>query len=273
MEVTGGANWRARMVVVGTAFVALLGVALWTSNTFTESAAAPMPTPTATATPVPTMTPAPTATTAPTATAAPTLEATIEPTTTPTPEPTPACPGPDTFEPHLAVYRADEARLYLQGDVNSQDADRFLETAQTIVGSDNVINNYRVDDCVPSSTTGNVRVEQAASFEVDSAIIRDEFIPTLELGVVIATIYPQVTFVIEGHTDSDGDETYNQELSTRRAEAAADYLAGRGVDQDRLLAIGYGETVPIAPNDTDENKTLNRRIEVQLLDLLSPVAE
>jgi len=262
-----GANWRIRMAVTGIAFLALLGAALWTTDRFSELAAQPLPSPTPgpqpTASPTPVPTPRPTPTAAPTATPQPDPTATAEPTSTP------ACPTDATYEPHVAIYRASERALYLEGDVNSTDAARFIAAATAVVGPEAVVDNYRIDDCVRRTSDGNVRVEQDASFEVDSATITDEFKPVLDLGVVIANLFPQVVFVIEGHTDSDGDDAYNLDLSTRRAEAAANYLIHKGVPERRFIAIGHGETQPIAPNDTEANKALNRRIEVQLLDLLS----
>ena len=66
---------------------------------------------------------------------------------------------------------------------------------------------------------------------------------------------------IEGHTDSDGSERRNEELSQERAAAVVAYLVNRGVKLDRLNAVGYGARRPVATNDTDENKAKNRRIE------------
>jgi outer membrane protein OmpA-like peptidoglycan-associated protein len=68
---------------------------------------------------------------------------------------------------------------------------------------------------------------------------------------------------IEGHTDSDGDEAHNQDLSTRRAAAVRQYLIDHyGVDQGRLEQAGFGESRPAAGNDTPEGKQQNRRVEL-----------
>ena len=72
---------------------------------------------------------------------------------------------------------------------------------------------------------------------------------------------PGLKIEIEGHTDSEGTPERNQRLSDRRAQAVVDFLIKRGVDQAQLQAIGYGETRPLAPNDTTENRAKNRRIE------------
>ncbi|WKZ66966.1 MAG: OmpA family protein [Flavobacteriales bacterium] len=70
---------------------------------------------------------------------------------------------------------------------------------------------------------------------------------------------------IAGHTDSDGAEAFNQKLSEARAQAVRDHLVAQGVDAARLVAVGYGATSPVAPNDTDANKALNRRTELTVL--------
>jgi outer membrane protein OmpA-like peptidoglycan-associated protein len=71
---------------------------------------------------------------------------------------------------------------------------------------------------------------------------------------------PFATALIEGHTDSIGTEAYNLALSDRRAKAVFDYLTSRGVSPDRLKSKGFGESQPVAPNDTAEGRQLNRRV-------------
>lgn len=71
---------------------------------------------------------------------------------------------------------------------------------------------------------------------------------------------------IEGHTDALGTEYYNLELSRDRADAVRDALVSRGVDPDRILIDGYGEAYPVASNDTDAGRQLNRRVEIVLND-------
>lgn len=76
---------------------------------------------------------------------------------------------------------------------------------------------------------------------------------------------PHVTLLrIEGHTDSDGDDLMNLRLSGERALVVVDWLVARGIARDRLLATGFGEIKPLAPNDTPENKALNLRMEVHV---------
>lgn len=76
---------------------------------------------------------------------------------------------------------------------------------------------------------------------------------------------PQVTLLrIEGHTDSDGDDNMNLQLSGQRALAVVTYLTSQGISRDRLLAVGFGETKPAVPNDTPANKEQNRRTEFHM---------
>ena len=71
-------------------------------------------------------------------------------------------------------------------------------------------------------------------------------------------------FVVEGHTDSSGSESFNRELSQQRAELVKAALVGRGVDATRITAVGLGENYPLAPNDSPEGRRQNRRIQVIL---------
>ena len=77
--------------------------------------------------------------------------------------------------------------------------------------------------------------------------------------------YPEAVISIAGHTDSDGKEYNNRILGLQRAEAVANYLIVQGIARARLKTEGVGEAQPVAPNDTDENKRLNNRVEIKPL--------
>ena len=212
---------------------------------------------------------------APTATAEPTPEPTMTPEPSPEPEPEPAAETealvPLSELPERgAIYRASEGLLYLQGPVTAEEAAVLETRAIEVLGPDRVVNEYVIRDDAPPVTEGNVRVEQAVLFETGSAAIADDFVPTLELGVLVLNLNPQVTMIVEGHTDDVGSEAINQALSEQRAQAVVEYLVSRGVDRERLVPIGLGETEPIGDNTTELGRQLNRRIEVDLVDLLSP---
>jgi outer membrane protein OmpA-like peptidoglycan-associated protein len=70
---------------------------------------------------------------------------------------------------------------------------------------------------------------------------------------------------ISGHTDSEGSETYNQKLSDGRAKSVVKYLNSKGISQDRMKAVGYGELKPIDTNFNDQGQARNRRVEFTLL--------
>lgn len=72
---------------------------------------------------------------------------------------------------------------------------------------------------------------------------------------------PALSISIEGHTDSQGDEDYNQKLSLSRSNSVKRYLVSKGVDENRIKTVGYGETKPIADNKTPQGREKNRRVE------------
>ena len=103
----------------------------------------------------------------------------------------------------------------------------------------------------------------ADHFAFDSAELKPKMKAELDTVVnrVQASRGDEMLEVI-GHTDSTGPEAYNQGLSERRAQAAADYLAGQGLDASRMTVKGMGESVPVADNSTREGRAMNRRVEV-----------
>jgi outer membrane protein OmpA-like peptidoglycan-associated protein len=101
-------------------------------------------------------------------------------------------------------------------------------------------------------------------FEVDSAVVGDDARRKLERVASVLVDYPKTAVVVQGHTDSTGSEEYNQRLSERRAEAVVRQLASRGVDQDRMSALGFGESQPVADNATPEGRRQNRRVDILL---------
>lgn len=78
--------------------------------------------------------------------------------------------------------------------------------------------------------------------------------------------FPDVQVEVQGHSDSTGDADYNMQLSQKRAESVMEYLISKGVNRDQLTAVGYGESNPIASNDTKEGRAKNRRVELVWLD-------
>ena len=83
--------------------------------------------------------------------------------------------------------------------------------------------------------------------------------------------YPERRVLIEGHTDNVGSTAYNEQLSTRRAESIRGQLVLLGVSSDRMATIGYGKDYPVASNDSDTNRAINRRVEVYISETEQPV--
>ena len=109
-----------------------------------------------------------------------------------------------------------------------------------------------------------VRVELNVLFDFDKATIRPEFRDDINSLAEFMKTYPSTTTTVAGHTDSIGTEEYNQQLSQERAASVRQALIEQGIDGSRLEAVGYGESRPIAPNDTDEGRQLNRRVEADI---------
>ncbi len=103
-------------------------------------------------------------------------------------------------------------------------------------------------------------------YDYDKATLRPESRAELERLHQLMTDNPKMKIEIGGHTDGDGSDTYNQNLSERRAQSVVNYLVEKGIPVSRLVFKGYGEKAPIAPNDTPENKQKNRRTELKILE-------
>ncbi len=102
-------------------------------------------------------------------------------------------------------------------------------------------------------------------FEFDKANLRPESIPELERLVKLLNDVPTLKIEISGHTDNIGSELYNQQLSEERAKAVVDFLIAKGIDEDRLTYAGYGLTQPIATNETEDGRQMNRRTEFKVI--------
>ncbi|HPF34275.1 MAG TPA: OmpA family protein [Candidatus Krumholzibacteria bacterium] len=109
-----------------------------------------------------------------------------------------------------------------------------------------------------------VTFDSAILFDLDSASLKSESMARLDQMAEVLVSYPDTDILVMGHTDSSGSEEYNQGLSERRAGSVSDYLAGRGVTNDRIRARGYGETAPVADNATATGRAQNRRVEVSI---------
>ena len=104
-------------------------------------------------------------------------------------------------------------------------------------------------------------VTHAITFDVNKSTIKPESMGFLNSFIKFLQENKTLKLEIDGHTDSDGDDASNQKLSEARANAVKTFLVSAGIDASRLTAKGFGETKPVADNNTLEGKAMNRRVE------------
>ncbi|MCB9473689.1 MAG: PD40 domain-containing protein [Candidatus Delongbacteria bacterium] len=102
-------------------------------------------------------------------------------------------------------------------------------------------------------------------FDFNLASLKDESRPVLQAAFELLEENPGLVVELQGHTDAVGSPEYNLGLSSRRAQSVRDWLIAAGTDPERLQARGYGETVPVADNDSEAGRRLNRRTEILVL--------
>jgi len=118
-----------------------------------------------------------------------------------------------------------------------------------------------------SVTADAIVISEKIHFEVDKATIMADSNGLLDEIVDVLKEHTQIKKVsIEGHTDSDGSGAHNDKLSKARAKAVLDYLVAHGVAAGRLTSKGFGESKPLASNDTPDGKEKNRRVEFLIIE-------
>lgn len=108
-------------------------------------------------------------------------------------------------------------------------------------------------------------VLEGVNFETAKADLTPGALEVLDRVATSLAAYPEIRVEVAGHTDSKGSRAYNVRLSQKRADAVRDYLVGKGIAADRLVAKGYGPDKPLATNDTEEGRAQNRRTELNKL--------
>jgi len=119
-----------------------------------------------------------------------------------------------------------------------------------------------IDGCPTAREIQAEMVLEGVSFATNSADLTVASYAVLNKVTESLAAFPAVTVEIQGHTDRTGSSDYNRDISGRRAHAVRDYLIAHGIAASRLTAVGYGETRPIASNDSREGRAANRRVEV-----------
>lgn len=124
---------------------------------------------------------------------------------------------------------------------------------------------YQLNAPLQPLETGRTLALQNIFFAYDSDVLEPTSFPELKKVVALLTTNPEIRVEIGGHTDSDGDAAYNEKLSQRRANSVKQYLVDQGISSSRLTTKGYGESLPVASNETEEGKRKNRRTELRVL--------
>jgi outer membrane protein OmpA-like peptidoglycan-associated protein len=152
------------------------------------------------------------------------------------------------------------------------DVDGILDPVDLCPNEPEVFNGNRDDDGCPDDTMAILQgdriiiLDKVFFFTGEDTIMPKSY-PVLDAVLSTLTQNPQVKKVrIEGHTDSDGSDTYNEALSQRRATSVMNYLVQRGIEPGRLEPVGYGEARPITTNRTPEGREENRRVEFIVID-------
>jgi outer membrane protein OmpA-like peptidoglycan-associated protein len=107
-------------------------------------------------------------------------------------------------------------------------------------------------------------VLRGVNFDFDKSNIRADARPVLDEAIATLKAEGGVAVIAEGHTDSKGTDAYNQRLSERRASSVKDYLVRGGIPSSRIRTVGYGESRPVASNDTEDGRAQNRRVELRI---------
>ncbi|MDR7134549.1 outer membrane protein OmpA-like peptidoglycan-associated protein [Lysobacter niastensis] len=124
-------------------------------------------------------------------------------------------------------------------------------------------------DVVRQGDNITLNMPSGITFDFDKSNLKPEFYPVLDNVARTLQEYNQTIVEVAGHTDSVGSDAYNQRLSEQRANAVSSYLTGRGLNRDRFIVVGAGESRPVASNDTDAGRAENRRVEITLVPIQS----
>lgn len=123
----------------------------------------------------------------------------------------------------------------------------------------------------PKVVVTKITITDRIQFENNSARLLETSHPILDQVVGVMEKNQRIRLVeIQGHTDSKGDDARNKRLSQQRAESVRSYLIGKGIAAERLMAKGFGEERPLVDNDSQDNRSKNRRVEFEIIDQEPP---
>lgn len=179
--------------------------------------------------------------------------------------PVPSPPAPPKAPHQYSIL--SQGVLFLRGTVPSAEIEmQIINAVAAILPREGIYSEYVIDPDVPFDPTQDAPVYSAESvlFETGSAVIPQEYYPQIAPTPILLQIQPNVVVTVFGHTDSNGTEEANLELSQARVDAVRDWVIAQGGDPERIIAIGMGESEPVADNSTEEGRAQNRRVEFLL---------
>lgn len=177
------------------------------------------------------------------------------------------------YQPRLTRVDAHQATQLLQGVSRQAHQISRVQPVSCVSNGASSINALPVAPVMAAApalqqVTHEPSIRLDIHFDHDKSNVKPVYAGELTKAANFLAQYPAMNAIIEGHTDSTGDDNYNQRLSQRRAEEVKKLLINEhGVDRARLSAVGYGESRPVATNNTKEGRYQNRRVMVVIPEL------
>jgi outer membrane protein OmpA-like peptidoglycan-associated protein len=140
----------------------------------------------------------------------------------------------------------------------------FYSANFSLIGHENK-NPFNIAVLLQPIEVGNKVILKNIFFDTNQSEIKDESKPELKKLVDFLNLNPTVHIEVSGHTDNVGSDQLNQTLSANRAKSVYQYLVDNNINPTRLVYKGYGETQPVASNDTEEDRSKNRRTEFKII--------
>lgn len=150
------------------------------------------------------------------------------------------------------------------------DGDGLADNIDSCPMDPEIYNGFDDEDGCPDDRPPELErfngVIHGINFHVDSDRITVDSYRILNEAAAVLVAYPQIRLEVQGHTDGDGSDAYNLDLSARRAKSVVAYMVGRGVTDDRLEWIGWGERKPLMDEASPDAKAVNRRVEFHIIE-------
>lgn len=151
-----------------------------------------------------------------------------------------------------------DGKLFYSENINVPDETKLKEISYNFNSKDIYLKNILI---------GNKLILRNVFYDFNKTEIKKESTFELDKVAKMLTSLPNLIIEVGGHTDSIGSQPFNQRLSEQRAEAVLEYLVKKGISDDRIIAVGYGESQPFISNDTENNRKLNRRTELEIVEV------